>query len=77
MAGKNLKNNKLAKVEVNVEDISPLMFRYNRTFSFQWSPDSRLLLFGFARGEIHIYDAKLNYIVSILPCLEFLISIVI
>ncbi|CAF4285167.1 unnamed protein product [Rotaria socialis] len=28
----------------------------------EWSPDSHLLLFGFMRGEIHIYDFKLNYI---------------
>ncbi|CAF1237686.1 unnamed protein product [Adineta steineri] len=45
IAGKSLKNNKLAKVE--------------------WSPDSRLLLFGFVRGEIHIYDVKLNYLAPI------------
>ncbi|CAF0786125.1 unnamed protein product [Didymodactylos carnosus] len=42
IAGKELKNQKLTKVE--------------------WSPDSRLLLFGFANGEIHIYDSKLNYL---------------
>lgn len=77
VAGKNLKNNKLAKVEVNVQNITSLIFRHYRAFSIQWSPDSRLLLFGFARGEIHIYDAKLNYIVSALPFIEFLISVVI
>ncbi|CAF3875607.1 unnamed protein product [Rotaria sp. Silwood1] len=34
----------------------------NKLAKVEWSPDSHLLLFGFVRGEIHIYDFKLNYI---------------
>ncbi len=29
-----------------------------------WSPDSKILLFGMANGEIHIYDNQGNFIVS-------------
>lgn len=30
-----------------------------------WSADSKILLFGMANGEIHIYDNQGNFIVSI------------
>lgn len=30
-----------------------------------WSPDSKILLFGMANGEIHIYDNQGNFIVSL------------
>lgn len=29
-----------------------------------WSPDSRILLFGMANGEVHIYDNQGNLMVS-------------
>uniref|UniRef100_A0A8C5M5H2 WD repeat-containing protein 35 n=1 Tax=Leptobrachium leishanense TaxID=445787 RepID=A0A8C5M5H2_9ANUR len=35
-----------------------------------WSPDSKILLFGMANGEIHIYDNQGNFIVKlVLSCL--------
>nr|XP_033792878.1 WD repeat-containing protein 35 isoform X3 [Geotrypetes seraphini] len=35
-----------------------------------WSPDSKILLFGMANGEIHIYDSQGNFIVKMtLNCL--------
>ncbi|UJR15120.1 hypothetical protein I4U23_002085 [Adineta vaga] len=37
----------------------------NKLAKVEWSPDSRLLLFGFVRGEIQVYDVKLNYIAPI------------
>lgn len=30
-----------------------------------WSADSKILLFGMANGEIHIYDNQGNFIVSV------------
>lgn len=30
-----------------------------------WSPDSKILLFGMASGEVHIYDNQGNFIVSV------------
>ena len=33
-------------------------------FTFQWSPDGKIILFGIATGEIHIYDNMGNFIVS-------------
>ena len=29
-----------------------------------WSPDSKILLYGMANGEVHIYDNQGNFIVS-------------
>ncbi|XP_069742564.1 WD repeat-containing protein 35 isoform X3 [Narcine bancroftii] len=35
-----------------------------------WSPDSKILIFGMANGEIHIYDSQGNFIVKLmLQCL--------
>ncbi|KAM4772218.1 WD repeat-containing protein 35 [Rhinophrynus dorsalis] len=35
-----------------------------------WSPDSKILLFGMANGEIHLYDSQGNFIVKmVLSCL--------
>ncbi|XP_048453080.1 WD repeat-containing protein 35 [Rhincodon typus] len=35
-----------------------------------WSPDSKILIFGMANGEIHIYDSQGNFIVKlVLQCL--------
>jgi len=31
-----------------------------------WSPDSKILLYGMANGEVHIYDNQGNFIVSVL-----------
>ena len=31
---------------------------------FQWSPDSKNLLFAMANGEVHIYDSQGNFMVS-------------
>ncbi|MEE6476885.1 hypothetical protein FKM82_011258 [Ascaphus truei] len=33
-----------------------------------WSPDSKILLFGMANGEIHLYDNQGNFIVSYAKC---------
>lgn len=32
--------------------------------SVQWSPDNRLILFGLANGECHLYDNQGNFAVS-------------
>ncbi|XP_032877389.1 WD repeat-containing protein 35 isoform X1 [Amblyraja radiata] len=38
-----------------------------------WSPDSKVLIFGMANGEIHIYDSQGNFIVKLL--LQCLINV--
>ena len=37
-------------------------------FTFKWSPDGKIILFGVATGEIHIYDNMGNFIVSDTLC---------
>lgn len=36
----------------------------NQLAHVAWSPDSKILLFGMANGEVHIYDNQGNFIVS-------------
>lgn len=36
----------------------------NQLAHVAWSPDSKILLFGMANGEVQIYDNQGNFIVS-------------
>lgn len=37
----------------------------NQLAHVAWSPDSKILLFGMANGEVQIYDNQGNFIVSV------------
>ena len=42
-----------------------------------WSPDSRLLLFSMANGEVHVYDGMGGFVVSIIfKKYEYVIALV-
>lgn len=34
-----------------------------------WSPDSKMILFGLSNGEVHLYDSAGTFIVCILTCM--------
>lgn len=42
----------------------------NQLAHVAWSPDSKILLFGMANGEVQIFDNQGNFIVSARPSLE-------
>ena len=42
------------------------------SFSSQWSPNAKRILFGNSRGEVMIHDSQGNFIVSVLHKLAWL-----